>query len=75
MHQAVGSVLYATAHRLPHIVYVFSFQQAVTECTMFQECLILSRTLEFPIQGCVRVIKLQLPSRSACLMADDDTRH
>lgn len=38
MHQAIGSVLYVTAHKLPHIVYAFSFQQAVTECTMFQEC-------------------------------------
>lgn len=44
-------------------------------CTMFQECLILNRTLELPIQGCVQVIKLQLPTRSACFMADDDTRH
>lgn len=31
MHQAIASVLYATGHKLPHIVYAFSFQQAVTD--------------------------------------------
>lgn len=37
MHQAIASVLYATARKLSHKVYSFLFQQAVTECTTFQE--------------------------------------